>query len=391
MGGMTLCIMLVAAEASGDALGAGLMRALRRRLGEGVRFVGVGGARMAAEGLESPFDIADLSILGWAEGIKAYPRVVRRADETAALAAREKPDAAVLIDSWGFTLRVAQRLRRQDPGLKLIKYVGPQVWASRPARAKTLAATVDHLLSILAFDAPYFERAGLKVTPVGNPTLAKDFSKADPEWLREQLGAAPEDPILLVLPGSRRAEIARLMGPFGEAVALLKASHPKLHVVLALAESVAEEARAAARAWPVQPFLIEGEAERTDAMKGSTLALACSGTVTTELALAGCPFVVAYRLSGLTYVLLKLAIKTRWITLINIAAGRAIAPELIQGDCTGPKLAKAVAERLDDEALRRRQIADQTEALGKLGPVGGADPSERAADAVIAIVEGRTP
>ena len=386
----TLCIMLVAAEASGDALGAGLMRALRRRLGEGVRFVGVGGARMEAEGLQSPFDIADLSILGWAEGLKAYPRVVKRADETAALAAREKPDAAVLIDSWGFTLRVAQRLRRQDPGLKLIKYVGPQVWASRPARAKTLAATVDHLLSILAFDAPYFERAGLTVTPVGNPTLAKDFSKADPDWLREKLGAAQDDPVLLVLPGSRRAEIARLMGPFGDAVARLKASHPRLHVVLALAESVAEEARAAARAWPVKPFLVEGEAGRIDAMRGATLALACSGTVTTELALAGCPFVVAYRISGLTYVLLKPAIKTRWVTLINIAAGREIAPELIQGRCTGPELAKALAVRLDDEALRRRQIAEQTEALGKLGPVGGADPSERAADAVIAVIEGRT-
>ena len=387
----TLCIMLVAAEASGDALGAGLMRALRRRLGEGVRFVGVGGARMTAEGLQSPFDIADLSILGWAEGLKAYPRVVKRADETAALAAREKPDAAVLIDSWGFTLRVAQRLRRQDPGLKLIKYVGPQVWASRPARAKTLAATVDHLLSILAFDAPYFERAGLTVTPVGNPTLARDFSKADPDWLCEALGAAPDDPILLVLPGSRRAEIARLMGPFGDAVARLKASHPRLHVVLALAESVAEEARAAAQTWTVKPFLVEGEAGRIDAMKGATLALACSGTVTTELAMAGCPFVVAYRISGLTYALLKIAIKTRWITLINIAAGREIAPELIQDRCTGPELARALAARLDDEGLRRRQIAEQTEALGKLGPVGGADPSERAADAVIAVIEGRTP
>jgi len=386
-----LCIMLVAAEASGDALGAGLMRALRRRLGEGVRFVGVGGARMAAEGLQSPFDISDLSILGWAEGLKAYPRVVRRADETAALAAREKPDAAVLIDSWGFTLRVAQRLRRQDPRLKLIKYVGPQVWASRPARAKTLARTVDHLLSILAFDAPYFEKAGLKVTPVGNPTLAKDFSKADPHWLREAMGAAPDDPILLVLPGSRRQEIARLMGPFGDAVARLKATHPRLQVVLALAESVAEQARAAAQDWPVKPFLVEGEEGRIDAMRGATLALACSGTVTTELAMAGCPMVVAYRVSGLTYVLLRMAVRTRWATLFNIAAGRAIAPELLQGRCTGPALAKALAERLDEEALRRRQIAEQTEALSRMGPVGGADPSDRAAEAVIAVIEGRDP
>lgn len=383
--------MLVAAEASGDALGAGLMRALRKRLGEGVRFVGVGGARMQAEGLASPFDIAELSILGWAEGLKAYPRVVARADETAALAARETPDAAVLIDSWGFTLRVAQRLRRQDPGLKLIKYVGPQVWASRPARAKTLARSVDHLLSILAFDAPWFERAGLKVTPVGNPTLAKDLSAADPHWLREALGAAPDEPILLVLPGSRRSEIARLMQPFGDAVARLKASYPRLHVVLAVAETVAEEVRAAARDWPVQPFLIEGETARLDAMRGATVALACSGTVTTELALAGCPMVVAYRISGLTYALAKMVVTTKWATLINIAAGREIAPEFIQGRCTGPLLAAALAERLDDPALRARQIAEQTEALSGLGPRDGPDPSERAADAVIAIVEGREP
>ena len=386
-----LCIMLVAAEASGDALGAGLMRALRRRLGEGVRFVGVGGARMAQEGLESPFDIADLSILGWAEGLKAYPRVVRRADETAALAAREKPDAAVLIDSWGFTLRVAQRLRRQDPKLKLIKYVGPQVWASRPARARTLARSVDHLLSILAFDAPYFEKAGLKVTPVGNPTLAKDLSGADPGWLREALGAAPDDPILLVLPGSRRSEIARLMGPFGDAVARLKQARPRLHVVLALAETVAEEARAAVRLWPVQPYLVEGEAARLDAMRGATLALACSGTVSTELAMARCPMVVAYRVSGLTYVLVKMVVTTRWATLINIASGREIVPEFIQGHCNGPELARALAERLDDPARLARQAAEQTEALSRLGPRDGPDPSERAADAVIAIVEGRDP
>jgi lipid-A-disaccharide synthase len=389
--GRALTIMLVAAEPSGDTLGAGLMRALGRRLGEGVRFVGVGGPLMTAEGLDSPFDISDLAIFGWAEGIMAYGRVVARANETAALAAREKPDAAVLIDSWGFTLRVAARLRRQDPGLKLIKYVGPQVWASRPKRAVTLAKTVDHLLSILAFDAPYFEKAGLTVTAVGNPTLAKDFSAADPHWLRETLGAGPDDPILLVLPGSRPSEIARLMAPFGDAVARLKASHPNLHVVLALAGSVAEQARSAAADWPVKPYMVEGETARLDAMCGATVALACSGTVTTELALAGCPMVVAYRLGHITHFLLKHMIKTPWVTLINIAARRFIAPELIQDHCNGPQLAAAVALRLDDEALRRRQIADQTEALAMLGPRGGPDPSERAAEAVIAVIEGREP
>jgi lipid-A-disaccharide synthase len=389
--GKALCVMLVAAEPSGDALGAGLIRALRRRLGDGVRFVGIGGSRMAAEGLDSAFDISDLAIFGWIEGLRAYKTVVARADETAAVAAREKPDVAVLIDSWGFTLRVAQRLKAQNPDLKVIKYVAPQVWASRPGRAKTLAATVDHLLSILSFDAPYFERVGLPVTPVGNPTLARDFSQYDPDWLRAAIGAGPDDDILLVLPGSRPGEIARLMGPFGDAVARVKQGRPNLHVALALADSVAEQARAAARDWTVQPYLIEGEKARYDAMRGATLTLAASGTVATEVALAGSCMVIAYKVSWITYVLLKLVATTKLVCLINIAAKREIVPEMIQYLCTGPQIARKLAERLDSPALRARQAADQTEALALLGPKGGADPSERAADAVIAIVQGRAP
>ena len=386
-----VCIMLVAAEPSGDALGAGLMRALRHRLGAAVRFVGVGGPLMAAEGLVSPFDITELSILGWLEGIRAYGKVMARVADTAALADRERPDAAVLIDSWGFTIRVAQRLRRQQPHMKLIKYVGPQVWASRPGRAKTLAAAVDHLLSILAFDAPWFEKYGLAVTPVGNPTLAKDFSRTDPNWLRQAIGAAADDPILLVLPGSRRSEISRLMQPFGDAVARLKASHPRLQVVVAVADAVDAETRSGAESWVVKPHFVEGEASRLNAMRGATLALACSGTVTTELALAGCPMVVAYRLGRVTYALVKLMIKTRYACLLNIAAGREIAPEMIQGRCTGKLLAEQLAKRLDDTMLRARQVEEQNDAVAKLGPRDGPDPSERAADAVIALLEERQP
>ena len=175
-----LCIMLVAGEASGDALGAQLARALKRRLGDrAVRFVGVGGEQMAREGLQSPFDYRQVTVLGFFEGLLAYSRILARVADTMALAEREKPDIAVLIDSWGFTLRVAQGLKRVNPSLPVVKYVGPQVWASRPGRARTLAATVDHLMSIHAFDAPYFEREGLATTFVGNPALARDIAQAD--------------------------------------------------------------------------------------------------------------------------------------------------------------------------------------------------------------------
>jgi lipid-A-disaccharide synthase len=383
-----LTVMLVAAEASGDDRGAGLARALRKRLGDGVRFVGVGGERMAAEGVQSPFDIADISILGLLEGLLAYPRIVRRADQTAAIALREKPDVAVLIDSWGFTLRVAQRLRRLSPGLPLVKYVGPQVWATRPGRARTLAATVDHLLSIHAFDAPWFEAAGLPVTFVGNSALSLDFSTARPERLREQIAAARTDPILLVLPGSRPSEIAHVLPPFEQAIHLLKQSRPNLQVVVPAAPTVAEMVKSRVAGWAHRAHVVEGETAKLDAMKAATVALACSGTVTTELALAGVPMVVGYRLGPVSAFIVRRIIRTPFVTLFNIAADDFVAPEFVQEACTGENLAGDLALRLDDAELRARQVLAQYAALDRMGR-GGPDPSEAAAEAVVKIVDAR--
>jgi lipid-A-disaccharide synthase len=380
--------MLVAAEASGDDRGAGLARALKARLGDDVRFVGVGGERMAAAGVASPFDISEISILGLLEGLMAYPRIVARVKDTVALAAREKPDVAVLIDSWGFTLRVAQGLRRLDPSLPLIKYVGPQVWATRPGRARTLAAAVDHLLAIHAFDAPWFEAEGLPVTFIGNSALSLDFSQADPDRLRARIAAGPNEPILIVLPGSRRGEIERVLPAFEDAVHRLKAARPGLQVVIPAAPTVADMVKARVAGWSHRAHVLEGEEAKLDAMKAATVALACSGTVTTELALAGVPMVVGYRLGPVTHSLLKLLIRTKYITLFNIAAQAFVAPELVQHDCTGPKLAHEVALRLDDADLRRRQTAAQYAALDKMGR-GGPDPSEAAADAVLKVLAER--
>lgn len=386
MSSRPLCVMLVAAEASGDALGAELARALKARLGgDHVRFVGVGGAQMAREGVKSPFDISELSILGLFEGLMAYPRVVKRAKETAVLAAREKPDVAVLIDSWGFNLRVAHRLRKLDPKLPLVKYVGPQVWASRPGRAKTLAKAVDHLLAIHSFDAPYFEAAGLKTTFVGNPALSRDLSRADGARLRSAIDAEPDAQILLILPGSRRSEIARVMPAFEDAAAHLLDERPDLRIVVPVAPTVADQVKARLAAWAHPAEIIEDEGLKYDAMKAATVALACSGTVTTELALAGCPMVVAYKVGAITYTLLKPLIRTPYITLLNIAAGEAVAPEMIQRGCNGPALAAVLAERLDDPALRERQVAAQFAALDKMGR-GQPDPSEAAAAAVLKVL-----
>lgn len=379
-----LKVMLVAAEASGDALGAGLAGALRRRLGAEVTFVGVGGPRMAEAGVASPFDIAELSIHGWLEGLKAYGTVKRRVTETVALAQAERPDAVVLIDSWGFTIRVAEAIREVLPNVPLIKYVGPQVWASRPGRAKSLARAVDHLLALYAFDAPWFEKEGLATTVVGSQALHVDMSGADPAAFRAARGIAAEAPLLLVLPGSRPAEI-RLMTPvYGEAVAALKAARPELEVAVAVAGTVADQVRAELVGWSVPVHEVD-EAGKYAAMKAATVALATSGTVSTELALAGVPMVIGYRFQPLSYAIMRPFFTGKYATLFNHAADEEIARELIQKDATPGNFADEVGRLLDDPAARADQAARQTAALDLMGR-GGRDPSEIAAEAVLRVI-----
>lgn len=379
-----LKVMLVAAEASGDALGAGLAKALKSRLGPDVAFVGVGGPKMAEQGVASPFDIAELSILGWIEGLRAYGKVKARVAETAALAGREKPDAVVLIDSWGFTIRVAKAIRAAQPNVPLIKYVGPQVWASRPGRAKTLAGAVDHLLALYGFDAPWFEREGLPTTVVGSSALHVDMSHADGPAFRARRGIGPEASLLLVLPGSRPSEINRMTPVFEATIARLKSADPGLEVAVVAAGTVAQDVAARVAAWPFRAHLVD-EAEKYDAMRAANAALATSGTVSTELALAGAPMVIAYRIDGLSYLLMKRLVTAKHITLFNIAADRRIAPEFIQDEATPDALAKAVGRLLTDPVAAAEQAAQQTAALDLMGR-GGPDPSDLAADAVLRVI-----
>lgn len=382
-----LKIMLVAAEASGDDLGAGLARALKARLGDDVSFVGVGGAKMAAEGVRSPFDIAELSVIGWLEGLRAYGAVKRRVADTAALAIAESPDAVVLIDSWGFTIRVAKAIRAARPHIPLIKYVGPQVWASRPGRAKTLAGTVDHLLALYAFDAPWFERHGLATTVVGSQALHIDLEQADPARFRASRGIAPDANLLLVLPGSRRSEI-RLMTPVYEAaVARLKRLDPTLEVAVVAAGPVAGDVAGRVASWPFRIHLVQ-EAEKHDAMLAATVALATSGTVSSELAVAGVPMVIGYRFQPLSYAIMRPFFTGRYATLFNHAADEEIARELIQDDATPERFAAEVGRLLSDPEARRTQAIRQTEALDLMGR-HGRHPSEIAADAVLRVIAAR--
>lgn len=383
-----LTLFLVAAEPSGDALGAALMAALRERLGERVRFEGVGGLRMEAGGLRSAFDISDLAILGFVEGLRAYPRVVRRADEAAAHAVAVQPDAAVLIDSWGFTLRVAQRLRRLMPGLAIIKYVGPQVWASRPGRARTLAAAVDHVLTLQPFEPPLFEAAGLRATFVGHPAL--DEPPQGDRWaFRARYRINDGDLVVGVLFGSRPAEPRRLADVFAEAGALLRQRYGgRLALVAPLAGSVATQVRAWAIEDPrLADMILIDEGEKADAMAAMDVAMACSGTVVTELAAAGAPAVVVYKIGALTWLALKPIFRAPHISLVNMAAGERVLPEFVQGEASAPAIADAVIRFLDDPAYAAVVRGKLAEAVARMRGPGGA--SARTAEAILAVLAAR--
>jgi lipid-A-disaccharide synthase len=376
-------IYVVAAERSGDLLGAGLIESLRGRDNERYRFAGIGGNAMTKAGVTSDIDIDGLSILGFVEGLRAYGLVKRKVAEAVDKILLAKPDVVVLVDSWGFTLRVAQGVRAEAPHIKLVKYVGPQVFATRPGRAKTLAATVDHLLTILSFDAPFYRQHGLPVTFVGNPTLERPLN-GDGEQFRRRHKIAPDADILMVLPGSRPSEIKRLYEPFSRSIDVLSGA---VTPVLVLADPISDMVRARlskdAR-W--DNAVVVSENEKADAFSAADLALACSGTVVTELATAGIPTVTAYKLGWITWAIIRglRVLKSRFISLVNIAADEELVPEIIQTRCTGKIIARELRTLLDDPE-GRSEVSKRLQKTAD-GMRGEGEASDRAAAAIADIL-----
>jgi lipid-A-disaccharide synthase len=377
---VTSKIFLVAAESSGDALGADLARVLRER-DPSLELAGVGGALMEAEGLKSQVDISGLAVLGFIDGLLAYKRVKIAVEAAVAAILAVKPDVVVLIDSWGFTLRVAQGVRAAAPEIKLVKYVGPQVWASRPGRAKTLAAAVDHLICIHDFEVPFYAPYNLPCTVCGHPALGR-FKQGDGAAFRDRQGFAADDKVLLVLPGSRPSEIRRIGPTLWRAAEMLDRERDNLRLVVVAAGAV----RAAVLEQAPPSARVIDEHEKEDAFAGATVALAASGTVTTEVALQGTPLVIGYKLGWITWALARAFLfKGKYTTLMNVAADAEVAPELIQTRFTPVNLVNAAAPLLDDEAAHDEQVRRQDEALALMGR-GGRPAAEIAADAVLGVM-----
>jgi lipid-A-disaccharide synthase len=376
-------IMIVAGEPSGDALGGHLMAALRERAGD-VTFSGVGGLAMAAQGLSSLFPMAELSVMGFAEVAPRVPRLLRRIGETARAARSLRPSALVTIDSPGFNFRLAGRLA--GSGIPLIHYVAPQVWAWRPGRARRIAAFLDHLLALLPFEPPYFEAVGLPCTYVGHPAIEAGADRGDGPAFRARHGIAAEATVLLVLAGSRGMEVSRHLSLFGEALNRLAPRIADLHVVSATVPGVAEHVRQAAAAWPVPTLVVEGEGEKYDAFAAADGALAVSGTVVLELALARVPTVVAYRANPVSGWLARRLVTVDYVSLPNLILDRGALPELLLGECRPDRLAAASEEILVDRDARDAQSRAMGEVAAKL-EVAGLPPSHRAAETVLAAIE----
>jgi lipid-A-disaccharide synthase len=375
-------IFLVAAETSGDRLGAALIEALRARLAGKVRFAGVGGADMAAAGMESLVPIEELSIMGFAALPRGIPKILRRIREVGDAVLHDRPDVLVIIDSPDFTHRVARRVRARDPSIPIVDYVSPTVWAWRPGRARAMRRYVDHLLALLPFEPDVHRQlGGPPCTYVGHPLLQQVATLRPNAEERERRVGNP--PVLLVLPGSRRGEIRHHMDVLGETLARLKAQGVSFEPVIPTLPHLADLVREKSAAWPVRPRLATGDAERLAATRIARAALTKSGTSTLELALAGVPMVAFYRVSGWEAAIARRVIRVPTVILANLVIGANVVPEFLQQDCTADKLAPAVAEVLRDGVERRRQI-EAFAGLDERMAVGNIAPSARAADIVIA-------
>lgn len=360
-------VFFVAAEPSGDLLA--------RETGEAIRTInpsavllGIGGQEIAKLGISSPIDISPLSILGLFEGLKAYGTVVKLADAAADAIIAADPDIVVLVDSWGFMLRVAQRVRQRAPSIQLVKLVGPQVWATRPGRAKTLAAAVDHLICIHQMEVPYYQPFGLPVTVMGNPALSRT-EEGDGAAFRRRLGLTETDPVLLLLPGSRPSEINRVAPVLVDAARRLTSEMGHLRVIAAPASAMRDvflQAFPKIEAWAHVP---SADSKTADVMAAADYALACSGTVTSELAVQQTPFLVGYKTGWITWALARYFLyQPKHITLLNIAADDTeIAPEFIQTKFRARTLAETALQMLNDPDRRQRQVDAQNKALLRMG------------------------
>lgn len=382
-------VFLLAAEPSGDQLGARLAAALRDMAGDQLDLAGMGGPAMAAQGIKGPFDASKLAVMGLAEVVPKIPRLLRRIRQTCRWIVQAQPAVVVTIDSPDFMHRVVAKARPLCPKTAFVNYVAPTVWMWRANRVRRVAQLYDLQLALLSFEPSVFEEAGLRCAFVGHPAVetAADGLPSKRE-ARRLLGLGDETPVVVALPGSRRSEIRRHGKVFGEALSMLSQRVSGLEVVLPMAPGVESKVRGMTESWQQKPLLVEAESSsptsRWTAYAAADVALAASGTVTVELAAAGVPMAVAYRLSPLTWAVLRRLAKRRHASLVNLILDEDAVPEFLQGRCKAEPIAETLEKLLKDKDTAARQQSLLGRAAAMLWGVGeSSSPSTRAARAVL--------
>ena len=381
-----LKIYLIAGEPSGDALGARFMKAMKKKTSGNVEFFGVGGETMEAEGFNSLFDISDLAVMGIAEVIPSIPKVLRHIKETVNDIVKIKPDVVITIDSWSFGCRVQKALRKKKLGIPQVHYVAPQVWAWKKKRARTMHKYVDHLLTLLPQEPKYFTPYGLDTTFVGHPVIESPVAKGDKESFRKKYKISKDKRIVCILPGSRHNEVATLLPIFIETAQKLNATYDDLLFVVPTVKTVEKRVKGLMENCGFETLIVEGSEDRHNAMCASAAAIAASGTVALELAIANVPHIIGYKVSRLTAFLVKRLMHIQFVNLSNILLGREIVPELLQDACVPDNIARYIKRFLEQDDLYRHEIDGFKKVREVLG-LGEQTPSENACDVILNLIE----
>jgi len=383
-------VFILAGEPSGDKLGAALMAGLQE-LDPGVHFAGIGGPLMQAQGMESLFPMEELSVMGVAEVLPKYRALKARLLQTIDAVVAQKPDVLITIDSPDFSFRVAKGVKAKSD-VPTVHYGAPTVWAWRPGRAAKIAHFIDHLLTLFPFEPPYFTVHGMSCAFVGHPVASEPMAspqEVDDFRARHGLG---DDPVLLVLPGSRKAEVSRLASIFGKSVAPLVAERPQLRIVVPTTPAVADMVRADVATWPTPALVLGGgdisdveamKSEKRAAFRAAELALAASGTVSLELAAADTPMVIAYRMHWTSHMIFRLMAVTDTVTLVNLVSETRAVPEVLGEACVPRNITPALRKVAENPDAQRAAMAETMVRLGQ----GASPPGLRAARSVVAFLD----
>ncbi|MDA7946625.1 MAG: lipid-A-disaccharide synthase [Hyphomicrobiaceae bacterium] len=383
-----LRLFMVAGEHSGDQLGGHLIEALHEMSARPLSLSGVGGEAMEAQGCKSLFALSEIAVMGPAAILRRLPTLIRRVHETVDAAVAMRPDALVILDSPEFTHAVAKRVRRRLPDLPVIDYVSPSVWAWRPGRARRMRRYIDHVLAILPFEPEaHLRLGGPDCTYIGHPLIERLewIRSRDGKAFRRKLGVKADQPLIAVLPGSRATEVNRLMGVFGKTIARILSAKNEAQVVIPAAPGIEHLIERHLQDWPIKPHIVTGREDRFTAFRAADAALAASGTVTLELALAQTPMVVAYRMEAVVAMFMWM-LKAHSIVLPNLVLGENIFPEYVHGACNADNLSGALLPLLDKSSPEFKRQIEALKGLDENMRLPSGTPSTRAARIVLDLV-----